>query len=288
MAEPGPTLNDLRGEIDRLDDALLDLLTRRARIAAEIAPLKAGVGAPLLRPGREAEVLRRLVARAGDGVDPLAVVRIWREIMSAALRLQGPFSVAVSAPESGPSCWGLARTQYGVSTPMTGAAGPVQALALVASGSASVAIVPFPGVEEPDPWWSRLATDGAGVPRVVARLPVAEGLSPLGSARDGLAVAAMIPEPSGDDRSLVVIETREPMSRTAITRALADAGFIVHFAASRGAGGNLHLAEVDGFIEPAAPALRTLSGKLGDTARHVTVIGAYAVPLKLEGIGRQS
>lgn len=281
MAEPGPTLNDLRGEIDRLDDALLDLLANRARVAAEIAPLKAGTGAPLLRPGREAEVLRRLVARADGRFDPLALVRIWREIMSAALRTQGPFSVAVSAPEGGPSCWGLARTQYGVATPMTGTAGPVQAIARVVSGAASVAIVPFPGVEERDPWWTRLVTDGASRPRVVARLPAADGLAPSGGVHAGLAVATMAPEPSGDDRSLIAIETREPMSRTGITRALADAGFAVSFAASRGAGGDMHLAEVAGFVTGDASGLAALRGKLGEAARLVEVIGAYAVPLAL-------
>ncbi|MFM2128578.1 MAG: hypothetical protein RL477_124, partial [Pseudomonadota bacterium] len=156
----GPTLDTLRAEIDAIDDQLIALLLRRAEIAALVAPLKAGLGAPMLRPGREAAVLRRLVARGGAGFDPLALVRIWREIMSAALRVQGRFSVAVSAPEAGPTCWGLARGQYGINTPMAGAPGPAQAVAQVAAGKAHVAIVPFPAVEDRDPWWVRLMTDG--------------------------------------------------------------------------------------------------------------------------------
>ncbi len=285
MPENGPTLNDLRGEIDRIDDALLDLLARRARVAAEIAPLKAG--AALLRPGREAEVLRRLVTRAQGGFDGLALVRIWREIMSAALRLQGPFSVAVSVPEAGPSCWSLARGHYGVATPMTVAAGPAQAIAAVAAGQADVAIVPFPAAEEPDPWWARLMTGGAAVPRVVARLPVARGLEPAVGAPEGLAVAAMAPEPSGDDSSLIANETEAPTSRTAIAAAVADGGFAVRFAGGAGAGSRLHLVEVDGFVTEAAPAFAALRRGLGAGAREIVAVGAYAVPLAL-GAGGES
>lgn len=275
MTESGPTLDDLRGEIDRIDDAILDLLTRRARIAAEIAPLKQG--SQRLRPGREAAVLRRLLTRADGGFDDLALVRIWREIMSTALRLQGPFSVAVSAPESGPSCWGLARTQYGVATPLTGTAGPAQAIAVVAAGEATVAVVPSPGLEEPDPWWPRLMTVGPNAPRVVARLPVADGLEPGDGARDGLAIAVMAPEPSGDDITLVAIETDTPMSRTAVVRAVGNCGLEVRFAATKG-GDNLHLVEVHGFVADDASELAALRNGMGGTARHILVIGAYAVP----------
>lgn len=277
MAESGPTLDDLRSEIDRIDDAMLDLLTRRAEIAAEIAPLKAG--APLLRPGREAAVLRRLVTGGKGGFDALALVRIWREIMSAALRRQGPFSVAVSAPEGAPTCWGLARAQYGAATPLIGTPGPAQAIAAVAAGQASVAVVPSPSLEEPDPWWPRLITEGPSAPRVVARLPVADGLEPGGGVKDGLAIAVMPAEPSGDDITLVAIETDTPMSRTAIVRAVGDVGFNVRFAATKGAGENLHLVEVLGFYNDDAPELGALRGAMAGTARHILVIGAYAVPL---------
>lgn len=277
----GPTLDSLRAEIDRLDDQLIALLLRRAEIAAEVAPLKARIGAPMLRPGREAAVLRRLVAQAGKGFDPLALVRIWREIMSSALRVQGSFSVAVSAPDGGLSCWGLARTQYGINTTMTGVAGPAQAIAQVASGKADVAIVPFPAVEDRDPWWARLMADGA--PRVVARLPVAEGLSPRGGAAEGLAIAVMAPESSGEDRSLIAMETVESLSRAALSRAFETAKLTVRFSAGRGGGGTTHLAEVDGFIAADDPALGRLRAALGDSVRDVVVIGAYAVPLRLAG-----
>ena len=276
----GPNLNDLRGEIDRLDDELIALLIRRARLAADVAPLKAGLGAPMLRPGREAEVLRRLVGKAGKGFDPLTVVRIWREIMSAALRVQGRFSVAVCAPEGGATCWSLARGQYGTSTPMTGASNPAQAIAAVAEGKADVAVVPFPAVQDTDPWWRLLL--GKGAPRIVARLPVAEGLEPEVGMAVGLAVAAMAPEASGDDRSLIAIEVAESPSRAAIAAACGEAGLTLRHSAGLGGGGTSFVVEVDGFLKADDPVLDRLRTALGDNARDTVVVGAYAVPLKLK------
>ena len=283
MTEPGRTLNQLRGEIDRLDDALVDLLVRRARVAAELAPLKAG--APLLRPGREAEILRRLAAAAGPGFDRAALVRIWREIMSAALRRQGPFSVAVSAPAGGPACWTLARDQYGAGTPMVAAAGPARAIAAVAAGAAEVAVVPFPSEDDADPWWPRLMVEGEAPPRVIARLPVAAALTPPDGCTDGLAVAPMAPEPSGEDRSWLGIETAAETGRDRVARALAGAGFeSVRVQAGAGRGGGLYLADLAGFVEPGATGLAHLAASLGHALVRVVVIGAYAVPLPEEPI----
>ncbi len=283
MAPNGPTLNDLRDEIDQLDDQILDALLRRARIAADIAPLKASAGAPLLRPGREAEVLRRLVAKADNGFDPLTLIRIWREIMSAALRLQGPFSVAVAVPEVGPTCWGLARSQYGVATEMNAAAGAAQAVAAVIEGRAQVAVVPFPQAEEASPWWARLL--GNDAPRVVARLPVAVGLAPPAGCTDGLVIAAMSPEASSEDRSLVAIETTEALSRAAVARGLEKAGLALTFCATGGAGSVVSLAEVEGFHAGDASLIEKLTEAFGDSARHIAVIGAYAMPLSFKKPG---
>src|SRR5205814_7330018 len=64
MASADNPLDDLRCQIDGIDDALHDLLIRRAEIAERIGKLKSesagGAPAVFLRPGREAIVLRRL------------------------------------------------------------------------------------------------------------------------------------------------------------------------------------------------------------------------------------
>src|SRR4051812_5667942 len=68
----------LRGEIDRLDDQIHDLVMRRAEVVATLANSRVKGGASPLRPGREAMILRRLLARHAGALPGGAVVRLWR------------------------------------------------------------------------------------------------------------------------------------------------------------------------------------------------------------------
>ena len=58
MDKTNKDLDDLRREIDEIDEGIHDLLMRRTGVARRIGGIK-GAG-PSLRPAREAEVLRRL------------------------------------------------------------------------------------------------------------------------------------------------------------------------------------------------------------------------------------
>lgn len=283
MADSEPTLAGLRSEIDRLDDEFVDLLLRRARLVGAIGSLKGADGIPVLRPGREAEILRRLLARADGGLDGAALVRIFREIVSAAVRQQGGFSIAASMPENGPSCWALARDQYGAATPITAMAGPSQVAAAVAAGKASIGIVPPPASEEGQPWWPPLMAENA--PRVIAKLPAAEGLAPAFGCSEGFALALMSPDPSGDDHSLLALEFENELGRSRIRGGLEAAGFVIlstwsHDAPERDRHESI-LAEVAGFVPPDSSALSVLKATLGNALLRVTVIGAFAVPPRL-------
>src|SRR5215475_5882431 len=157
MAEAKPTLDALRAEIDAIDDQLHRLIMQRAQVALAIGAVKNSHGpeAGLMRPSREALLLRRLAAKE-DGPFPKAVVvRLWREVIAAVLRLQGSFSVAVYAPEgaAGAGYWDLARDYFGSLTPATAHDSPQQVLNAVASGRAIVGVLPLPDSSDSQPWW---------------------------------------------------------------------------------------------------------------------------------------
>src|SRR5262244_1739516 len=93
-------IDDLRRQIDEIDTQLHDLLIRRSDVVAEIGAAK-GNGAEanrngFFRPGREALIVRRLVERHSGSLPRATIVRMWRELLSATLRQQGPFAVAWS------------------------------------------------------------------------------------------------------------------------------------------------------------------------------------------------
>ncbi len=97
---PGETLEGLRKRIDELDARILELVSERAACAQHIARLKEDDGGRgCYRPEREAQVLRRVMARNRGPLDDEALGRIFREIMSACLALEQPLEVAYLGPE---------------------------------------------------------------------------------------------------------------------------------------------------------------------------------------------
>lgn len=88
-------LDRLRGEIDRVNDRILELLNERARYARAIGTLKVGQA---YRPEREAEVLRRMKERNPGPLSDETVAFLFREIMSACLALERPITVAYLGP----------------------------------------------------------------------------------------------------------------------------------------------------------------------------------------------
>src|SRR5258707_5120237 len=100
MAAIKTPLDDLRRQIDELDDQLHDLLMRRTEVVEAIGKEKKDGKVSAFRPGREAVILRRLVARHGGRFPAAGLVRIWREMLAATVGLQMPFAVAVYAPSA--------------------------------------------------------------------------------------------------------------------------------------------------------------------------------------------
>ena len=58
-------LNELRKEIDRVDDALVRLFVQRMEVSAQIADYKKEHDLPIFVPEREAEKLRDVAQKAG-------------------------------------------------------------------------------------------------------------------------------------------------------------------------------------------------------------------------------
>jgi chorismate mutase-like protein len=84
-----PTLEDLRKDIDRIDEVLVRLLNERARVACEVGRLKKAQGVEVYQPEREKEVLAHVRSVAVEG--PLgaeAIGRLFERIIDEARRLE--------------------------------------------------------------------------------------------------------------------------------------------------------------------------------------------------------
>jgi len=65
-ASAAERLAEIRREIERIDQSLVDLVAERVRVAREVGALKRSLGLPTLDPAREAAVVRRAGAMARE------------------------------------------------------------------------------------------------------------------------------------------------------------------------------------------------------------------------------
>jgi chorismate mutase / prephenate dehydratase len=273
--DPG-SLAALREELDRLDDALHDTLIRRAEVIERVA--KTGKPAAY-RPGREAAIIRRLLARHSGSLPPHVVVRIWREMLAGTTAMQGGFAVAVCQADAAAGFIQVAREHFGALTPVHVHRSPAQAIAEVSAGTASVAVLPIPSETEPPraAWWTALLHRDSPRIHVVGRLPFWARRPEGAPGVQALVIAPAAPDPSGRDCSLLGLEFDLDVSRARLTAAVTASGFTPGtIILRRDAGAQVAhaLVEVEGFLAEDDARLVGIATAL----RPPVILGAYAVP----------
>src|SRR6201991_5341213 len=113
-----PSLQDLRKEIDAIDEQVHKLLMARGDIIDRLISVKQTqeVGSAF-RPAREADMMRRLVQRH-HGILPLDTIEsIWRVIIATFTHVQAPFSVHADLSAGDAMMRDSARFHFGFTVP---------------------------------------------------------------------------------------------------------------------------------------------------------------------------
>jgi chorismate mutase/prephenate dehydratase len=99
--QDSPELEEIRSRINAIDEQLQALINERARVAQQVGIAKGEAAAAVdyYRPEREAEVLRRVLARNDGPMRDDEMLRLFREIMSACLAQQEPLKIGFLGPE---------------------------------------------------------------------------------------------------------------------------------------------------------------------------------------------
>ncbi len=161
-------LSELRAKIDAIDESIHHLLMQRATVIDELIAAKGTQkNGAAFRPGREADMMHRLVARHRGHLPITAVEHLWREIISTFTALQAPFEVAVSTAGDIAAAVDTARFTCGFSVPMHLVDNASAAIDRVEKGDDWLGIVMLK--ENSGAWWRRL-----GRASIVARLPFIE------------------------------------------------------------------------------------------------------------------
>ncbi len=281
MSPRNAQLDGLRRQIDSLDDRIHDLLIERSGMIEQIIAAKSD-GAPKLRPGREAEIARRLVARHQGQFPAASVVRIWREIINAFTCMQGPFSIALSGAAEDREIRELARDHFGGTPERIVVEDTAAALQAVIAGDVTLAVLP---------WGDRaLGWLGQLMPETPSGLQICFGLPFVRAHADGGTVAVAVgwvaSEPTDSDRSVFTIADASDSDAPAIEAAVRELGCEpVSCVAAGGEGerallgrpGPFWILEVSGRPDPDAQA--ELERGLLARSMVATLIGAYAEPI---------
>ena len=167
------SLADLRVEIDRLDEAMHNLLMQRGEIIDRLIRVKqTQESGSAFRPAREAEMMRRLLERH-KGILPLDTAEsIWRVIIATFTFVQAPFSVHADLSAGDAMMRDSARFHFGFTVPFVPHMGAPSVVAAVSGSKGDLGLVPAFDIAGAGAWWNALEPDEA--PKIIARLPFVE------------------------------------------------------------------------------------------------------------------
>ncbi len=143
----GKSLDELRRNIDRIDDQILGLLNERAAQVLEVGRIKAEARQDFYVPSREQAIYERLAAGNPGPFPTSAIRRVFREIISASLSLEQPMKVAFLGPLA-TFTHAAAMQQFGFSAQLVPQKSISAVFEEVARGRAQYGVVPVENSNE--------------------------------------------------------------------------------------------------------------------------------------------
>lgn len=173
VGSAGLTLAELRGEIDRIDKAVHELLIERGQVIDRLIEIKTRQGGgSAFRPAREAAMMRAIVERHRGHLPLDTVEGIWRIIISTFTYIQAPYSVHVDVSRGDAAMRDSARFHFGFTVPCVPHLSAADVIHSVATSTGDLGMFALDGGPRAEAWWTRLSPQTA--PKVIARLPFVE------------------------------------------------------------------------------------------------------------------
>jgi chorismate mutase/prephenate dehydratase len=136
------TLDQLRREIDRVDDQLLQLYNQRMELVHAVGELKNRTGAPIYRPEREQAILNRLKGQNSGKLTDEAIDALFLEMFAVARNLELPEAVAYLGPEAS-FTHQAAEMRFGAMSHYLPISSIIGVFRAVSSGAAKFGVIPI-------------------------------------------------------------------------------------------------------------------------------------------------
>lgn len=253
---PDTSLDAIRREIDSIDGQILDLLIRRFSATEQVRATKAhdgSIASSPFRPAREASMMRRLIAQAGNQLPSETLVRLWRVILSASIQSQAPVTLHMDAALGHDLATRLLVGQHFCGMKVELQDSPSQALDRLRSAPGDLALI-----APSSNWASSFLPVESGGAQVIGTLPVLAGASQP----QILVFGHAKPQPSGDDETMIIVDGEAAGDAQALWQARS---------------GTATLYGLSGFAAPETAEAQALHARF-PTAR---IAGRYPRPIKV-------
>jgi chorismate mutase / prephenate dehydratase len=138
---PADEMGSLRAGIDSVDEEIVRLLDRRARLARRVGEIKQRNGLEAYAPAREREVLNRVTALSAGDFPKRGLEAVFREIISSSISLEARLKVAYLGPEATFTHEAALRS-FGTSVDLAPQATVAEVFTRVERGEAEHGVVP--------------------------------------------------------------------------------------------------------------------------------------------------
>jgi hypothetical protein len=210
-------------ELDRIDTAMLALALGRAtaseRVAAAVTTAAPGPRPMPLHPARDILLLRKLVGQARDEGERDLVIDLWRVLIGADIRRQGPVDVVIAGAADLTRLYDMARRHFGPRTRIHRATDVHAALRRAVETEMTAVVLPWPGQSGAGGWWPALSESRHHRLALIAGLPLR---GPLGVDPEAAIFAQNVTlAPAGEDITIALAYDKHHRA----ARALVEAGF---------------------------------------------------------------
>lgn len=270
------TLNEIREEIDAIDNNVHDLLMRRADLVNSVASAKKKEGLQIVQPAREAAMIRRLLSRHSGPLPKSTIVGIWRELVGAVALLQTGIRVSIVEQNNNPVSQELGKGYFGRVVPTERMNNPAEAISSVLEDKTSFAVMPWPVHGDENPWWSHLFVQKDLC--IITALPYGAENIEQGDQK-ALILSKIKFMESGNDVSIIGLELKGDLRRDKIEEDLGTLGIEVaniHSAKSSFHDrARIHFIEILGFIKDSESQLAKIKELFGDNYYDAVMLGGY-------------
>ncbi len=244
------------------------LMERGEIIATLIRVKKSDETGSAFRPGREAEMMRRLAARHG-GLLPLDTAEgIWRVIIGTFTYVQKAYGVHADISGGDAPMRDSARFHFGFTVPFLTHGSAAEVIAAVAASAGDLGMFRSDQGAQAGAWWTALAEPAA--PKIIARLPFIERPDhPAGT--PVFVVAKPLADAAARERVLICLMLER--WRAAVPATLAELGAAVISSAATQNGLSL-LVEGPGSLAPREVA--TALSRIGAAVTGASEAGSHA------------